>query len=125
MATVSTDDAPRLLRFVYLGPQSMRWPAASIPAYGTFFALACTGIGVSFWTRPNLLIWLFMEVPASVVFALLATRTIFRFVDAERGLSYQRRTLMAELRAPRPTGQPTTFVTTIPDRLFFDHREGR
>lgn len=126
MGVVKTDDAARLLRFVYLGPASYRWPAASIPAYGTFFLLSLTLIGVTFWTRPNLGVWLLMELPIAIGGSLLVTRLIFRYIDAERGMDYQRRTLAAELTAPRPhRGGATTYSTSIPRELFTDHREGR
>lgn len=125
MPVVKTDDAPRLLRFLYLGPQNSRWPAATIPAYATFLLLTLTLIGVGFATRPNLGVWLFLEAPAAAIGSLLITRLIFRHVDAERGLSYQRRTVLAELRAPRPQRRAaTTHESSIPLDLF-KPREGR
>lgn len=124
MGVVKTDDAARRLRFLYLGPQNSRWPAATIPAYATFFLLSLTLIGVTFWTRPNLGAWLFFEVPAAVLGSLLAVRFLFGFIDTDRGVDYQRRTLAAELTAPRPQRRAsTTYTTSIPSGLFTDHRE--
>lgn len=126
MGLVKTDDAARGLKFVYLGPQNMRWPAASLPAYGTFALLAGIGTVVSFLTRPTTGFWLLIEWPLVLGIALLITRAIFRHIEGDRSVGYQLRTLRAELTAPRPPqSAPTRLRTETPASLFTDHRESR
>jgi len=125
VALVKTDDAARGLKFVYLGPQNMRWPAATLPAYGTFFLLALTGIVATFLTRPTTGAWVLLELPAVLGVSLLLTRFLFRRIEGDRSVSYQLRTIRAELAAPRPQARTTTTRTTVPAHLFTDHRESR
>jgi len=122
---VKTDDAARGLKFVYLGPQNMRWPAATLPAYGTFFLLALAGVVVTFLTRPTTGVWVLLELPAVLGGSLLLTRFLFKHIEGDRSVSYQLRTIRAELNAPRPQTSRGTLTTAIPADLFTDHREAR
>jgi hypothetical protein len=123
MPIVRSDDAARRLRFIYLGPPSMRWPAASFPAYGLFLALAGTGVVTTFLTMPNLGVWLLFELPAVLLGSALLVRWVFRRVDADTPLMYQLSTLRAEITAPRPPKPARVHATAIPAHLFTDHRE--
>lgn len=125
MPVVSTDDAARGLKFLYLGPPGKRWPAATIPAYATFFLMALTGIVVGFLTRPNFGVWFLIETPLSIGLSLLVTRFAFKYIDGDVTVRYQINTFKAEIRAPRPEARRQTYVTTIPASLFHDHRETR
>lgn len=121
MPTVKTDDAARRLRFIYLGPQSFRWPAASIPAYFTFAGLAAAALVAAWVTRPNLGVFLLFEIPGAIGGSILVTRSVFRHVNADMPLSYQLRTFVAELSGPRPE-RGTTTTTAIDSRVFTDFK---
>lgn len=125
MAIVSSDDAARRLRFVYLGPPSYRWPAATLPAYGLFFGTALAGLVLTFLTKATIGAWLLLEVPPVLLGALLLTKWVFRTIDADTPLAYQLKTIRAEVRTPRPPRPARARATAIPAALFTDHREGR
>ena len=123
MSALRPDDAARRLRFLYLGPPNMRWPAATFPAYGLFGAMTCTGVVWSFLTMPNLGVWLLLELPVVIGGSALFVRWLFRRIGADTPLLYQLATLRAEITAPRPPKDTPVAATTIPASLFTDHRK--
>lgn len=118
MPIVSTDDASRRLRYIYLGPRGWRFPFdARIPAL-----FLCAGITLVFcagafaFAPTKHLAWLGCAIAFGI--AVFVTRQIMRHVDHDRSLRWWAVTVQSELHTPRPAEVVPGHVLSIRDDLF-------
>ena len=117
---VSTDDAPRHLAWLYMGPAGKRWPAAPPAAYAMFIGLSLLSWAVVCHTVTPAGLRIVGGAGAALV-AFLVTWRVFRFIDSgDRTVAYFKTALRAELTAPRPPkdGACTEYAVQIDPRLF-------
>lgn len=123
MPKVSTDDAARRLRIIYLGPVDfpLPWPV-SFPTLGAWVAVTGVVALLSVALNPaGTRLWM-LGVLAAPLVGVLATRKLMRRVDHDQPLRFWAWVLRAEIDGPRPVDNtPTTHVTRLqitptPDR---------
>lgn len=105
MPIVGPDDPARDLRWIWLGPKSVRLPAAPVSAYGVFFTLWIGVSLVAFVSVANPKQWLIATLIAAIP-ALLLTKWIHKHVDSVRTLRYYRDMVRVDARSPRPPVDP-------------------
>jgi hypothetical protein len=101
-----TDDAPRRLRGVWLGPKGVRWPVDWTFAQWGVFAFLTVTCPVVIFAAFVLLNWYLAVCNAILwgpVAAFFLTRWVMRFVDYDRPLRFWLRQLRGEWQRSRRT----------------------
>jgi hypothetical protein len=106
MPRLVTDDAPRRLRGVWLGPKGVRWPVDWTFAQWGVFALLSVVCPVTIFAAFAFLNW-YLAICNGLLWGPVAayflTRWVMRFVDYDRPIRFWLRQLRGEWRRSRRT----------------------
>jgi hypothetical protein len=110
MPRLITDDAPRRLRGVWLGPKGVRWPVDwTFAQWGVFAALtiACPLAIFSAFVFLNWYLAISNGLLWGPVAAYFLTKRVMRFVDYDRPLRFWFRQIRGEWKRSMPTPDTT------------------